>query len=335
MTHARHAGAAGKPIHLAGLYPATVTPFREDLSIDMDALERHLAETASTPGVAGIAVNGGLGELLQLSVEEQVAAVRVARQVCRPDQLVIAGLDGRSAAQMVETGQRLVEAGADAFLVFPAFDVRAYRRMCADTAAVVELFAALDAGLRKPMVVFNYPPHSGCAYSVPTLLELAKIEHVVAIKAASGTTATYREIWDALHDKLSVLVAVDSPPLLEMLRHGAHGALIGISAIAPAKWAELLQRVANGDMEGATALFDKVCRPLMASVFENQQPVRRTSEVAATKEALVQLGKLPSSRVRRPAVGVTPEVAAEIGAALRSAGLLSAAKAPEVALSAS
>lgn len=310
-----------KSLVLTGLYPATVTPFNADLSIDKKGFERHLRSVAETPGVAGIAVNGGLGELLQLSVEEQVEAVMLTRRVCRSDQRVIAGLEGRSAAQMIETGRRLRAAGADAFLVFPAFDVRAYRRMTADTAAVFELFAALEPGLRTPMVVFNYPPQSGCAYSVATLLELAKLEQVVAIKAASGTTAVYKEIWDALHDKLAVLVAVDSPPLLEMLEHGSHGALIGISAIATSKWVELLQRVERGDRPGARVLFDKVCRPLMRSVFEDQQPVRRTSEVAATKEALVQLGEIESSRVRAPAIGVTPEVVEEIRAALEFAGL--------------
>jgi 4-hydroxy-tetrahydrodipicolinate synthase len=315
-------GDFAKPLRLSGLYPATVTPFREDLSIDMEELESHLRSTAQTPGVMGIAVNGGLGELLQLTVEEQVEAVKVTRKVCNANQLVIAGLEGRNAQQMIETGRRLVAAGADAFLVLPAFDVRAYRRMCSDTQAVVELFSELDKGLDTPMVVFNYPPASGCAYSVETMLELAKIKNVVAMKAASGTTPVYRELWDALHDKISVLVALDSPPLIEMLEHGSHGALIGISAIVPSLWVDLLARVERGDKEGAHALFDKACRPLMASVFENQQPRRRTSEVAATKEALVQLGAISSSRVRPPAINVTPEVCDEIRTSLLQADLL-------------
>ncbi|MDZ4293835.1 MAG: dihydrodipicolinate synthase family protein [Hydrogenophaga sp.] len=313
---------------LAGLYPATITPFLPDLSIDSVELERHLRRTAQTPGVNGIAVNGGLGELLQLSVDEQVDVVRLARNVCAPNQLVIAGLEGRNAEQLIATGHRLIDAGADAFLVLPVFDVRAYRRMSTDTEAVVELFTALDAGLQTPMVVFNYPPASGCAYDVKTMLALARIKNVVAMKAASGTTPVYQELWDALHDKISVLVALDSPPLLEMLEHGSHGALIGISAIAPAVWVDLLDRVQQGDRAGARFLFDKVCRPLMKAVFENQQPVRRTSEVAATKEALVQLGEISSSRVRPPAIGVTQAVREEIRTALISAELLSTAAVP-------
>jgi hypothetical protein len=46
------------------------------------------------------------------------------------------------------------------------------------------------------------------------------------------------------------------------------------------------------------------------------------SEAGATKEALVQLGQLTSSRVRPPAVGVDDELRARIGDSLRRAGLL-------------
>ena len=52
------------------------------------------------------------------------------------------------------------------------------------------------------------------------------------------------------------------------------GALIGISAILPQVWADLLRLVKDGDRRSADALYEKVCKPLMASVFENQQPKR-------------------------------------------------------------
>ncbi len=60
----------------------------------------------------------------------------------------------------------------------------------------------------------------------------------------------------------------------------------------------------------------------MEKVWENHQPTRFVSEVASTKEALVQMGQLPSSRVRPPAVGMTDEVRREIRLGLLQAGLL-------------
>jgi len=311
-----------KPLIMSGLYPATVTPFAEDLSVDWTALERHLRETAAVDGVEGLVVNGGLAELLQLTADEQVEIVKLARRICAPGQLVVAGIEGRSAKTVVEQALRLKAAGAQALLVFPPFDVRAYRRLAADADSVYRFFAELDRDVDLPLIVFQYPPHSGSAYSMDALRKIVGLRNVVAIKAASGTTPTYVELWDAMHKHVSVLAAVDSPPLLDMLMHGSHGALIGISAIVPEIWVKLLRAAAAGDRQAASAVFEKACKPLMASVFENQQPKRLTNEAAATKEALVLLGQIPSSRVRPPAVDVDAAVTAEILQSLRDAELL-------------
>jgi 4-hydroxy-tetrahydrodipicolinate synthase len=67
-----------KSISFRGLYPATVTPFAEDLSIDIPSLRKHLRTVASTSGVKGIVVNGGVGEILQLSHDEQVLIAKEA-----------------------------------------------------------------------------------------------------------------------------------------------------------------------------------------------------------------------------------------------------------------
>src|SRR5262249_6168657 len=159
---------------------------------------------------------------------------------------------------------------------------------------------------------FQYPPNSNCAYSVDALRAIADLPNVVAIKVATaGDIPAYNAVWDALKDQLSILVGVDSPPLLDMLKHGAHGALIGISAVVPEQWATLLDLVEKRDFAGADALFTRVCLPLMASIFENQQPKRLTSEAAATKQALVLLGRIPAAHARRPAVPADAAVRAE------------------------
>src|SRR5208283_4679952 len=59
-----------------------------------------------------------------------------------------------------------------------------------------------------------------------------------------------------------------------------------------------------------------------STVFENQQPKRLVAESAASKEALVQLGRIPSARVRPLAMDVDDAVRAEIRKSLITAGLL-------------
>ena len=310
-----------KSLVLRGLYPATITPFKADLSVDYEALARHPKETAHTPGVKGLAVNAGLAEILQLSDDEKRKVLHLAREILLPGQILISGIEGRGPAA-VKDGLLAKEAGADALLVLNPFDARPYRRLAQNPASAYQFFKMLDEQVDLPMIVFQYPDPSGCAYSLESLVKISTIRNVVAVKAACGTVTRYVQIWEALHDKLTVLAALDSPPLLGMLLHGVHGALIGISVIDTPKWVELIDAAMNGDAVKAQKIHRDFCIPIMDGVFENQEPSSPTSEVACVKEALVQLGQIPNSLVRPPAVDVTESHRAHVKRGLIASGLL-------------
>jgi 4-hydroxy-tetrahydrodipicolinate synthase len=311
-----------KELVLRGLYPATVTPFADDNSVDTASLERHLDITFASEGVQGICVNGHLGEILQLSSEERADVAARAVRLKRDGQVVIAGVEGQRVADLVNDGLRAKEAGADALLVLPPVDVRPYRRLSRNSESVLYFFRELNDQVGLPMVVHQYPDFTQTAYPNEVLRQLVELEHVVAIKAASVSTTRYNEVWDEFRDDVSVLAATDAPALLGMLLHGGHGALIGIGVIEPSVWAKVIHEALHGDANTASDLFNKVCLPLMETVFDNQEPTGPVSEAGATKEALVQLGQFASSRVRPPAVGVDDELRARIGETLRRAGLL-------------
>lgn len=312
-----------KKLVMSGLYPATVTPFNNSGALDVDALEKHIAKTFAAPGVRGVVVNSGLGEILQLSSEERIKGIELALKHRAPGQIVITGVEGHNIELVTRDALEAKHAGAEALLVFPPFDRRAYRKLASHQASVRHFFERLDKEVDLPMIVFQYPRNSHCDYSVEALKAIADIPNVVAIKVATaGDYPAYTAVWDALKDDVAILCGVDSPPLLDMLRYGAHGALIGISAMAPEKWSALLDHVTRNEIEEANALFDRVCRPLMSSVFENQQPKRLTSEAAAVKEALLQMGEIPNGAARSPAIAVDDEVRREIREALDFAGLV-------------
>ena len=312
-----------KILVLDGLYPATITPFKTDLSVDFEALAHHLKVTAHTPGVKGLAVNAGLAEILQLSDEEKQKILKLAREILLPGQILISGIEGRGPAA-VKDGLLAKEAGADALLVLNPFDSRPYRRLAQNPESAYQFFKMLDELVNLPMIVFQYPDPSGCAYSLDALIRISTIPNVVAIKAACGTVTRYVQIWEALHDKLTILAALDSPPLLGMILHGIHGALIGISVIDTPKWVALIDAAISGDAAKAQKIHRDFCIPIMDGVFENQEPSSPTSEVACVKEALVQLGQIPNSLVRPPAVNVTELHRSHVSHGLIVAGLLKA-----------
>ena len=309
-------------MNIRGLIPATVTPFREDGSIDYEDLERHVATVASAEGVFGIAVNGHAGEILALSAEERAEIVSVARKALPSHVKLIAGIEAHDPTLLVKDGIAAREAGAEGLLVLPPFDIRPYRRLAQDPDAVFAVFSRLDREVGLPMIVFQYPDNSGCAYSTAALVRIAELRNVVGVKAAIPEVSRYVEIYEALKGRVAVLPASDAPPLLGILLHGADGALIGISVVGTSHWSELVKEATEGSAQRAKEIFHHVCIPLMAALFENQQPKSLVNPFAATKEALMQLGQLRCAQVRPPLVKPDGARKAAIRRALVDGGLL-------------
>ena len=313
-----------------GLIPATITPFRIDGSVNYEELSAHFTRVSSATGLYGICVNGHAAEVLALTSEERTKIVATAKKAIPANLKVIAGIASHSLADLVQQGRNAKEAGADMLLVFPLFDVRPYRHLVRNPDAVFSVFQRLDEDVDLPMSVFQYPDTTGCAYSLEALCRIAELRNVVAMKAATGSPTKYAEIHDALHDKISVLVACDAPSLLGMLLHNAPGALIGISVIGTQRWSDLVREATNGSAQRAKEIHNSFALPLMHAVYEYQLNRTATSTPASNKEALVQLGELSSSRVRPPAVNVDDAKKQEIRAALIKIGLLDEAGAGSI-----
>jgi 4-hydroxy-tetrahydrodipicolinate synthase len=308
-------------VNITGLFPAAVTPFDGAGAVDVQSLLRHVGDIVSTDGVAGVAILGHAGEITTLAPEERRSVVAAARTAVPPDKLLVAGVEARTADQVAREAEQAVRAGADALLVLPPFDVRPLRHLARNAEAVHGFFEALDQRLGVPMIVFHYPPATGCSYSLDALEAIADIPSVRAIKASAGDITLYTEIYDRLHGRVSILAAADSPLILPMLVHGADGAVLGVSAVGTSIWADLVADCAAGDFTAAASLFKQRCLPLTTAIYENQLQRSGIASFAATKEALVQLGTIADATVRPPAIGPDDRRKKEIASALITAGL--------------
>src|SRR3982751_777348 len=104
---------------IRGVLGFPVTPFRKDLSLDLDALARNVDEMASHPFCALVAA-GGTGELYSLTPEEVGQVVRVTVDAVHGRMPVVAGT-GYSAPIGVDIARRVEKAGADSILVLPPY----------------------------------------------------------------------------------------------------------------------------------------------------------------------------------------------------------------------
>jgi 4-hydroxy-tetrahydrodipicolinate synthase len=99
---------------LTGLWATTVTPFRPDGSVDVDAVRRHVSFLVAN-GVERLVPGGNTGEFSSLTAAEVVAVTRATRDAA-PDALVVAGVGGALPAALELTASTLA-AGADGVMI--------------------------------------------------------------------------------------------------------------------------------------------------------------------------------------------------------------------------
>src|SRR3712207_2238840 len=94
---------------LAGIFPAITTPFYPDGKLYLRKLEHNVDRYSKTP-VAGVVVLGSTGEAVALTTEEQKEVLKVARENCAPEKVLVAGVGTESAEatlDMIEAAARL------------------------------------------------------------------------------------------------------------------------------------------------------------------------------------------------------------------------------------
>ena len=89
-----------KSIVFKGVYPALITPFKKDGSMDLEGLKANVKHYMSV-GCAGVAFSGSSGEHAFLTREERIAGVKACKEVIG-DGYVIAGAGAQTTAQTKE-----------------------------------------------------------------------------------------------------------------------------------------------------------------------------------------------------------------------------------------
>lgn len=126
-------------------------------------------------------VNGTTGESPVTHMDEKVELVRAVKEVV--DVPVISGAGSNDTAHTVRMVEQTQEAGADAVLVVMPY----YSRPSQD--GIVGHYKAVDESAEKPIIVYDVPGRTGLKVKVETYDRLAELEHVKAVKDATGDLA--------------------------------------------------------------------------------------------------------------------------------------------------
>ncbi len=299
----------------AGVIPAVLLPFHEDLSIDEASYRAHLRDVARVEGISAITVNAHASEVASCSFDEQRRVLDISR-----DELgglpLINGVYADGSLEAARIARMAEEGGASALLVFPpaiyAFGQRPEMALAH--------FKRIADATSLPLILFQYPLAGGQGYPLSTLTRI--LDEVPSVRAIKDWCANPQ-----LHERQIRLLQSRARPvnvltthsswLLSSLVLGCNGLLSGSGSVIAELQARLFRAVKAGRLEEARAIHERITPT--AEVFYSEPWVDMHNRM---KEALVLLGRLPRAVVRPPLAKLSAEEIGRIRAALVAAGLL-------------
>jgi 4-hydroxy-tetrahydrodipicolinate synthase len=298
----------------AGVIPAVLLPFHEDLSIDEASYRAHLRDVAAVEGISAITVNAHASEVASCSFDEQRRVLDISKEEL--DLPVINGVYADGSLEAARIARMAAQGGASALLVFPpAIYTFGQRPQMA-----LEHFRRIADATDLPLILFQYPLAGGQGYPTATLLEI--VEKIPSVKAIKDWCANPQ-----LHERQVRLLQSGARPvnvltthsswLLSSLVLGCNGLLSGSGSVIADLQAKLFAAVRSNDLEKAKALHDRIVPT--AEVFYAEPWVDMHNRM---KEALVLLGRLPRAVVRPPLTKISTQEIERIRAALTAAGLM-------------
>jgi 4-hydroxy-tetrahydrodipicolinate synthase len=292
---------------LGEVLTAIVTPFDKDGAVDYDrfrALARHVIDS----GADGLVVAATTGESPTLTDDERLELWAASVDEVGDRATVIASTGTYSTAHSVHLTEQAHELGVDGFLVVTPYYNKPPPR------GIVEHFRAIAAASDKPIIVYNIPQRVVVNIELETMLELAEIPTVKAVKQATEEIDQARRIVD--ETGLDLYAGSDHlvRPFLEV---GGVGGVVVYGNLVPGRVKEMIRLYKDGDTDGARRI-DEELKPLVDVLGITINPI-------PVKAALNLLGHEVGG-LRLPLVEASDEELTEIRSGLERAGLTAPAR---------
>jgi len=248
-----------------GAITAIVTPFKEDESLDLEAL-KNLVEFQIENKIDGIVPCGTTGESPTLEHDEHKQVIKTVIDSANGKTKVIAGAGSNSTKHAVELTKLAADLGADGTLhVSPYYNKPTQEGLYMH-------FSAIARATDLPVVVYNIKGRTAVNIETQTLARLAK-EHsnILAVKEASGDINQMQDVLNTLPKEFDVLSGDDSMtfPLMNI---GGKGVISVASNIIPAEVKQLTEYALNGDMQKAEEMHNKYL-PIFEGLFTETNPL--------------------------------------------------------------
>ena len=243
---------------------ALVTPFTKDNKVDFDKLG-ELVEYQIANGTDAIVSCGTTGEANTMTDEEQLATIKYVVEKVNKRVPVIAGSGSNDTMHSVNLSQEAEKLGVDALLIITPY----YNK--ANKAGLKRHFETIANSVKLPIILYNVPGRTCVNISPSLIVELAKIDNIVAVKEASGDLGQVAEIASLVPDDFAIYSGNDDT-ILPLLSLGGQGVISVLANVCPQETHDLVAKFFEGDIEGSRKL-QLGMDALIAALFIEVNPV--------------------------------------------------------------
>ena len=285
---------------------ALVTPFKEDLSVDYDQLEKFI-DFQIDNGTDSIVICGTSGEASTMSHDEQIEVVSACVSHVNGRVPVIAGAGANCTDEALNLAKRSEKAGADGLLVVTPYYNKATQK------GLEEYYTTVGNSVDIPIIMYNVPGRTGTNIQPATAVKIAKsVDNIVAIKEASGDIGQVATL-AALADGCLDIYSGNDDQVVPLLALGGKGVISVLSNVAPRETHDMVMKFLKGDVKGSLDIqlkYMDVIHNLFSEV--NTIPAKR---------AVAEMGYCKNI-VRRPLTEMEEDHAQVLIQSMKEAGIL-------------
>lgn len=272
---------------------ALVLPMFEDASIDYEGYKRQVQRMIDG-GVKALLVNGTTGEPATIDIEDEFELTKITVEMAKGTGVkVIVGAGSNYTAQAIRKAKFNAEAGADANLVVTPYYNKTSQR------GLIEHYKAVAAASDLPLIMYNVPGRTGMKISVDTVVELAKVPNIVAMKDATDDIAYAMEVLTRTKDMDFDLYSGCDDNILPFIAAGGKGVISVLSNLYPRETEMFAQAALKGDLELARKMAYDL-NDVSKYLFIDVNPIM-------PKAALKHMGVIESDMLRQPLIPTTEE----------------------------
>ena len=285
---------------------ALVTPFKEDLSVDYDQLEKFI-DFQIDNGTDSIVICGTSGEASTMSHDEQIEVVSACVSHVNGRVPVIAGAGANCTDEALNLAKRSEKAGADGMLVVTPYYNKATQK------GLEEYYTTVGNSVDIPIIMYNVPGRTGTNIQPATAVKIAKsVDNIVAIKEASGDIGQVATL-AALADGCLDIYSGNDDQVVPLLALGGKGVISVLSNVAPRETHDMVMKFLEGDVKGSLDIQLKYM-DVIHNLFSEVNPI-------PAKRAVAEMGYCKNI-VRRPLTEMEEDHAQVLIQSMKEAGIL-------------